>query len=659
MQEIKLLNNKAYPISDHLYGIFLEDIGFSVDGGLNANLINNYSFDGIYMDKKTYGAISDPLRYWDSTCMSFTSGFEDGLDKNSLYARVQIAEKGTLANYGYHSGQHGVRAAISIIPDQKYCFSCWLRNVDFEGMLTLQILAEDGTPLTTAGKIVPMNTKWQQVEAELTGCAEAYGKLVITFSGNGSLDLDCLCFRSTDVWHPDDTKWRHGKLRRDLVETLRNLHPSFMRFPGGCIVEGVRAGNEYNWKDTVGELWQRKSNYSLWAEKLPDGGYNQSYQIGFYEYFCLCEDLGMIPLPTLSAGINCQIRASQYKLENVNVPIDSVRFQEYIIQNYLDLIEFANGNPEQNEWAALRCKMGHPAPFGLQYIGIGNENFGKDYLKRFDAITGAIHGAYPEIRCVMCAGYLPYKFHIRGIWKHARKHHPNSLVDEHSYHLPSWFIKQANRYDHYPRGTAKVYMGEYSANGLFGGKKMTAENSNQLDSALAEAAFMTGLERNGDVVEMSSYAPLMNLVESEQWYANLIDFNPRTVCPSVNYWNQLLFRKYYGPEAVPFTGKLSKGVYLSVTQDKAYRYFKLVNTTPQFCKISIDSTQTMCTSAYGEVLHHPSLNVRNALDFHGTTENRITPQECQMPITDGVLTISAEGCSIIALRVERTDKYQP
>ena len=653
MQEIKLLNKKVYAISDHLYGIFLEDIGFSVDGGLNANLINNYSFDGIYMDKQTYRGVPDPLRYWDSTCAAFTSEREGGLSENSLYARVHIEEAGTLSNYGYHGGQKGIRPAMSIVQHQKYEFSCWLRNVDFEGTIQIQILAENGTPLTTAGSVLPGQTQWQQVKTELTGCAEAYGKLVITFSGNGSLDLDCLSFRSEDVWRPEDPKWRHGKLRRDLVETLQTLHPGFMRFPGGCIVEGMRAGNEYNWKDTVGELWERKSNYSLWAEKLPDGGYNQSYQIGFYEYFCLCEDLKMMPLPTLSAGINCQIRAFQYKLGNANVPVNSVRFHEYIIQNYLDLIEFANGDPHKSKWAALRSKMGHPEPFGLKYIGIGNENFGKDYLKRFDAIAEAIHVAYPQIRCVMCGGFLPHKFHIAGIWNHARKYHPNALVDEHSYHLPSWFIDQANRYDRYPRGTASVYVGEYSANSLFSLKKMTTENSNQFDSALAEAAFMTGMERNGDVVEMSSYAPLMNLAECEQWYSNLIDFNPKTVCPSVNYWNQLLFRKYYGPEAVPFQGKLPKGVYMSVTQDSKNRYIKLVNTTDRPFAISVGGVQTICKKACGEILHHCSLTIKNELHFQGTANNRIAPQKCEMPVENGILTIAADGYSIIALRAKR------
>lgn len=652
MQRITLQNSKAYAISDHLYGIFLEDIGFSVDGGLNANLINNYSFDGVYMDKDTYGAVSDPLRYWETDCASFTSGNTDGLHENSFYARVSTVGQGRLINYGYHGGQHGTRCAMSILPNQKYLFSGWVRNIDFDGTICVQIIAEDGTPLTTAGEMLAPAGSWQQVEIQVSGLAEAYGKLVITFAGSGCLDLDCLSFRSEDVWHPDDPKWRHGKLRRDLVETLRDLQPSFMRFPGGCIVEGMRAGNEYNWKDTVGELWERKSNYSLWAEKLPDGGYNQSYQIGFYEYFCLCEDLGMMPLPTLSAGMNCQIRAFQYKLEDANVPVNSVRFHEYIIQNYLDLIEFANGDPEKNKWAALRSRMGHPEPFGLKMIGIGNENFGKDYLKRFDAIAEAIHVAYPEIRCVMCAGFLPHKFHINGIWKHARINHPNCIVDEHAYHLPSWFMKQANRFDRYPRGTAKVYMGEYSANGLMGGKKMTTENSNQLDSALAEAAFMTGMERNGNVVEMSSYAPLLNLVESEQWYSNLIDFNPKVVCPSANYWNQLLFRKYYGPEAVPFDSKLPKGVYLSVTQDEEYRYFKLVNTTANAQQVCIAGTNAKSKLAIGEVLHHESLEAKNVLYFHGITDEKITPQPCQMPICHGVLKIQTAGYSVIALRVK-------
>lgn len=653
MQKIKLLNEKAYSISDHLYGIFLEDIGFSVDGGLNANMINNYSFDGVYMDKENYSAVSDPLRYWESTCVSFSCKAEDGLSENSLYARVYVEKEGTLTNYGYHGNQRGIRPAMSVLSGQNYVFECWVRNVDFNGTICVQILDEYNVPLTTVGEVKLGREDWQQIQVGVLGLQEAYGKFVLTFCGSGTIDLDCMCFRSKDVWNPEDAKWRHGKFREDLVKTLQDLKPGFMRFPGGCIVEGVKAGNEYNWKDTVGELWERKSNYNLWAEKIPDGGYNQSYQIGFYEYFCLCEDLDMMPLPTLSAGINCQIRAFQYKLEEANVPKNTVQFQEYIVQNYLDLIEFANGDPKKNEWAALRSKMGHPEPFGLKYIGIGNENFGKDYLMRYDAISEAIHALYPEIRCVMCAGFLPHKFHISKMWEHARKKHQDAIVDEHSYHLPSWFIKQTNRYDYYPRGTAKVYMGEYSANGLFGFKKMTTENSNQFESALAEAAFMIGMERNGDVVEMSSYAPLLNLVECEQWFSNLIDFNPRTVCRSVNYWNQLLFRKYYGPEAIPFQGKLPKGIYLSVTQDSHYCYIKAVNTTGKSHVISVNGMKTTREKAYGEYLHHSSLESKNMLNFHGESRESVVPKKCFMPIVNGTMKLASKGYSVIALRVER------
>ena len=276
---------------------------------------------------------------------------------------------------------------MSIKEGQTYTFSALVRNRTFNGKIVRagsgrQGRADNGRGILRAFRgagLFPGGRAGAGDEGPGVGQDFPYGdrdkgilrKASIAFAGDGELWLDCVDFHSDDLWHAGDPKWRHGHLRRDLVETLETLHLRFMRFPGGCIVEGLTPGNEYNWKHTVGELWERKSNYNLWAEKLPDGGYNQSFQIGFYEYFCLCEDLGMMPLPTLSAGMNCQIRVRQYKRkENTMIPLDSPEFDNYIVDNYLDLIAFANGDPKENRWAALRAKMGHPAPFGLKYIGV-------------------------------------------------------------------------------------------------------------------------------------------------------------------------------------------------------------------------------------------------------------------------------------------------
>ena len=229
-----------------------------------------------------------------------------------------------------------------------------------------------------------------------------------------------------------------------------------------------------------------------------------------------------------------------------SVPMNSRQFQDEIIQNYLDLIEFANGAPKESRWAALRAEMGHPEPFGLEMIGVGNENFGHSYKRRFLRIAEAIHARYPEMRLVFTGGVVPYQFILRPMNRFANKYNPAGFIDEHSYHSPEWLIRQADRYDNYKRGGTSIYVGEYAANNELAMAKYDDEKANNYYSALAEAAFLTGLERNGDVVGMSSYAPLFNLVDSTQWTHNLIDFNPAAVSRTANYLVQQLFGGYYG-----------------------------------------------------------------------------------------------------------------
>lgn len=652
---LSLNKNSEHRISDHLYGIFLEDIGFSVDGGLNANMVSNYSFDGVYFNNKNQTRVYDYLRYWDYDCEKIEVTNKNALSSNSNYAEITIKNKGSLINKGFNGLQkHAKKCAMSIGCGKEYEFSCWIRNVSFRGELQIQVIDENKQALTDVQKIVIADEKneWYKMTALVIGITEAYGQLEITFRGNGTLQMDCISFMDTDVWHKDDPKWAHGKLRKDLVETLEALHPAFMRFPGGCIVEGMRATNEYNWKNTVGNLWERKHDYCLWAEKVPDGGYTQSYQIGFYEYFCLCEDLHMKPLPTLSAGINCQIRKFAYKYNEEVMPVDSDYFQNEIIQNYLDLIEFANGRPEDGTWAKLRVEMGHPEPFGLEMIGIGNENFGKEYRKRFSLIENAIKTKYPEMKCIMCAGFLPHKPFIASTWNYAYKNHPDAIVDEHSYHSPKWFEKQVHRYDFYRRKSAKVYVGEYSANGMMAGKKMTVDNSNCFDSALGEAAFLTGVERNGDVVEMASFAPLFNMIDSNQWFSNMIDFSPKSVCPSVNYYVQKFFMNYAGDIYVPHKGKLPAHVYVSITRDKNALYIKLVNTGKKNHIFHLSDSWLCGKNVIMEQLHG-ELEEKNKIFFEGAVQLNVVPQKKVWNIDRSTLKMELPGRSIIVTKISR------
>ncbi|QYH55288.1 alpha-L-arabinofuranosidase C-terminal domain-containing protein [Liquorilactobacillus nagelii] len=638
---------EAHDVSQKLYGIFIEDINFACDGGLNANKINNYSFDGYYFDRQTKKGITDYLRYWNLSTGKITSESSSPLNKNSRYARINVSNSATLENLGYNGGKKwSAYGAYAIDVNKTYQFSGYFRSKNFQGDVFVEIVDQKGKALTTRQKLLPFKENWQFQKIELNGIGRQYGKLKIYFIGNGVLDLDCLSFFDLDYWNNQDPKWRYGRLRKDLVMALQALKPKFVRFPGGCIVEGNAQGNEYNWKNTVGPLYSRKADYSLWGEKIPDGGYNQSFQIGFYEYFCLCEDLKAQPLPTLYAGLNCQLRSKN------SLAIDSNEFKENVIQNYLDLIEFANGNPELNKWAALRARMGHPAAFGLKMIGIGNENYGKDYLEKFERIKQAIQLHYPQMVCILSAGFLPFKHTMRPAWKLARNKYPDLIVDEHSYHSPGWFQRQAHRFDKYQRNSAKAYFGEYAANGLMAGRKQTPQRANTFWSALSEAAFLTGIERNSDVVEMASYAPLFNLVSSEQWNHNLIDFNPQCYCPTANYLVQKLFSNNLGTKTVITKGKVPLKIYYSVTRDDKKLFIKLVNCSCISKKIKLVIKNIGDTKIKQEFLGDTVRQAKNGLNFFGQANENLRIRRKEIPITDGNLVIILPASSLQVLTVK-------
>ena len=496
-------------------------------------------------------------------------------------------------------------------------------------------------------------------------------------------DLDLVQFMDADYWGAGDPKWRYGKLRRDLVEAIAALHPAFMRFPGGCIVEGVTPGNEYRWKDTVGALPARRAQYSMWSFKMPDGSsYCQSYQIGFYEYFCLCEDLGARPLPTLFAGISCQ---SPYR-DPQHMPIDSPAFRA-VIDDYLDLIDFANGDPAKGEWAAVRAAMGHPAPFGLDMIGVGNENFGADYLAKFDSISSAIHERYPSVLCVMSAGLFPFALPMRPAWSHARTIAAGSvpgatgellaargsatgeavMVDEHSYHSPEWFVSEAARFDDYPRCGAGVYFGEYSANGFLAAQPQTLARANRWESALAEAAFLTGCERNADVVRMTSYAPLLALVGGRQWNQNLIEFSPSRVSPTVNYEAERLFSAHVGGMSYAVSregdGGASDGtLFVSATGGDApfRRFVKVVNTGADAVPLTLAVAMGDAPGVRRVRLTVRTLmgapHARNTLDFEGEPARSVTSRTnvSHLPVDEGrplrfALSVKPHSVTLVVL----------
>jgi len=649
-------DHELHDVSDMLFGIFLEDINFACDGGLNANMVNNASFDGVYLSRKGYGmmrsvifkpdpkAVVDRTRYWIPIGTKLESRHDDPVVGNSWYVRLPVEKQCRIENLGYNgSKKHPKAYAISIKTDQEYEFSCWARG-NYKGSVTVSVVDESEKSLTEKAQISITN-QWQRYTLSLSGIKTGYGKLVIQFDGQGSVDLDGISFMTTDTWGKGDPRWSQGKLRRDLVEVLHDLKPRFLRFPGGCIVEGNGPGNEYEWKDTIGPVINRKGKYNLWAAQVKDGGYYQSYEVGFYEYFLLCEDLGMEPLPTLFAGLNCQARS------NHCVDTHSAEFQK-VVQNYLDLIEYANGDPAINPWAARRAEAGHPQPFGLKYIGIGNENYGPDYLEKFEIIKKAIDAHYPGFTCVMSSGINPQGKEIDATWNKARESFPDVRVDEHCYNRPSWFINSYQRYDTYPRDGAKVYMGEYAANFPMNMPFMSVK-PNSYQTALAEAVFLAGLERNSDVVAMSSYAPLFSLVEGEQWFHNLINFNPAHVLLTANYFVQKMYGSTVGEKVVDMQGELPAGVYASATVTKDRLVLKLVNTNSHEVQAQLSLPGIPNGQAHIEYLHSDDLNAANRMNFHGVPEYLVDPKDMQIAVQNGSAILSLKPNGFYVLLAKR------
>lgn len=630
----------THAVSDRLYGVFFEDINLGTDGGLNANMVNNYSFDGVYLDhhslrvqgSQRWRAQSDPLRFWQFEGVSAVSCGTQRPDEHgrpvstdcpappvhphSRYARLSVhgghgiePAPARVENLGYNGGGANAHAcAMSIARGHGYEFSMVLRPVAGGCDIRVSVVDRYGLPLTDAATF----------RCDVSASAATVS----------ARDPQASVRREADDWHLLTASLQgrgteYGKLRIDLIR--RDGEPVVCDMDCVTLMDA-----EYRWKDTVGALPARRQQYSMWGFRTPDGSsYAQSYQIGFYEYFCLCEDLNAKPLPTLFAGITCQ---SPYR-DPRHIDIDSPYFRDVVVQDYLDLIDFANGDPETSRWARIRADMGHPEPFGLDMIGIGNENYGADYVAKYDAIARAIHAKDPSMLCVMSAGLFPFALPMRRSWEHARsvarvaaaiggaagagdsasgrtdgdtgvENKPETIVaavgsatgdaiivDEHSYHSPDWFIAQAHRFDDYPRCGAGVCFGEYSANGYFAGQPQRYATACQWRSALAEAAFLTGCERNSDVVRMTSYAPLLAHIPGKGWEQNLIEFNPAHINPTVNYEVQRLFSANVGSlaYACSVSPEAPKRLFVSATGDQgSRRYIKLVNVGDESVQVTLD-----------------------------------------------------------------------
>ena len=529
-----------------MYGLFFEDINYAADGGLYAEMVKNRSFE-----------FPNPLMGWESF-----GGIEiknDGpFDRNPHYVSFTPAghrDKATgLTNEGFFG--------VAFREGEKYRFSVWARSAGESSRINIQLIdpASMGeTQAMASEKIDIKGGEWKKYTVTLTPKATvAKGKLRIFLDSSTGCDLEHISLFPEDTW-----KGHENGLRKDLAQKLADIHPGLLRFPGGCIVEGTDLGSRYQWKNSVGPVENRPLNENRWHYTFrhrfyPD--YYQSYGLGFYEYFQLAEEIGAEPLPVLNVGLACQY---QNRDEKAHVPVDSL--QPYI-DDAIDLIEFANGDTT-TVWGGLRARMGHPAPFNLKYIGIGNEQWGPEYPARLTHFVDAVRKAYPDIKIVGSSGPSASGDKFDYLWPEMKRLKAD-LVDEHYYAPETFILENADRYDSYDRKGPKVFAGEYACHGK--GKKF-----NHFNAALLEAAFMTGLERNADIVHMATYAPLFAHVEGWQWRPDMIWFDNLNSVPTASYYVQQLYASNNGSRVLPLTmdGKAvtgaegQQGLYASAVVD--------------------------------------------------------------------------------------------
>lgn len=627
--------NAGKPISPDLVGIFFEDLNYAADGGLYAELVQNRSFEYSATEQPSWG----PLTGWEFLKRGGGAG-ELWVDSsgpihpnNPHSALIQITSVGDgvgLSNSGFDG--------IPVKAGEQYDFSVFARllNVGDRGHskpvgklpLSVRLETKDGVVLGEAGVQASSPADWKQLTATLTASQTVPdARLVVLAKEPGLIALD-----EVSLFPQKTFKGRKNGLRADLAQAIADLHPKFMRFPGGCLTHGDGLGNIYRWKDTIGPVEQRKGQANIWR-------YHQSVGLGYFEYFQFCEDIGAKPLPVLAAGVSCQNSTRTRGTGQQCIPMADM---PAYIQDVLDLIEWANG-PTNSIWGAKRAAAGHPAPFGLKYLGVGNEDKQTDgFRERFQMIYEAIRAKHPEITVVGTVGPAPSGEDFDLGWKFAGQLHV-PIVDEHYYQSPEWFWDHLNRYDHYDRAKPKVYVGEYAAH--------DAKRRSTLRAALAEAAYLTSLEKNGDVVHFASYAPLLARRGHTQWTPDMIYFNGTDVFPTISYYVQQLFGLNAGDTCLPTAVSDSNEFAASSVRDSKTGdlILKLVNgaNTPRPLRIELNGVATLPRSATKTVLTGANADVANPDGGVPAAKPEVSPIEVG-PVFD----YEAPANSLTVIRVQ-------
>lgn len=606
------------PIQPTMYGLFFEDINFAADGGLYAELVKNRSFD-----------FPQNLMGWD------TFGKVEVLKENPLFPNNPTYLK--FSGSGHRDKYTGIEnegfTGMGFKKDEKYRFSVWAKKAsDVETQkLNIQLISEKNHILANQDLEITDNN-WKLYEVEITPRAtDKKGRLRVFLATQGTVFVEHVSLFPVDTW-----KGRKNGLRKDLAQALVDLNPGVFRFPGGCIVEGTDIETRYDWKKSVGQVENRPVNENRWhytfkERFFPD--YFQSYGLGFYEYFLLSEDMGAEPLPIVNVGLACQY---QNDCCEAHQPVGDLHSY---VQDALDLIEFANGD-SNSTWGKVRAEMGHPEPFNMKFIGVGNEQWGPEYVERLEVFVKAIRTKYPKMKIIGSSGPSADGKHFDYLWPEMKKLKVD-LVDEHYYKNPEWFLNNAARYDNYDRKGPAVFAGEYACHDHSNGK------ANTFLSALYEAAFMTGLERNADIVHMCTYAPLFAHVDAWQWRPDMIWFDNLTYIKTPNYYVQQLYAHHVGTNVVslthnkkPLTGQ--DGLYASAVYDRDKNCYivKVVNVSDndKSVHIRIQGKRKNQNIQVGEsvLLQHSNLKSINTFDL----PQEVIPVSTIASIKNNVLEIA-------------------
>ena len=589
---VKVNGDKVKPISEHLIGIFFEDINYAADGGLYAELVQNRDFEYSSNDRRNWNS-----QYaWSvkNGKADFTIAEENPIHaNNSHYAVLNVQQQGAaLVNEGFDG--------IVVKKGEKYDFSLFGKMLEGKGgQVKVAVLNKDGKEIAQS-KVKISSADWKKQKTVLVAtedAADAVLAVIPQTTGKYALDMISLFPQKT-------FKGRKNGLRADLAQTLADMKPRFVRFPGGCVAHGDGIDNIYDWKGSVGALETRKPLRNLW-------GYHQTRGLGYFEYFQFCEDIGAEPVPVVAAGLPCQNSgtAAHHSHDVVTtkglqcgIPMEEM---DQYIQDVLDLIEYANGDAKKTKWGKKRAEAGHPKPFNLKYIGIGNEDMITEvFVERFTMIYNAVKEKHPEVTIIGTVGPFYEGTDYEEGWELATKM-GIPMVDEHYYNTPGWFINNQDFYDRYDRNKSKVYLGEYAAH--------LPGRPNNIETALAEALYLTSVERNADVVTMTSYAPLLAKEGHTQWNPDLIYFNNTEVKPTVGYYTQLLYGQNAGTEYLASDVRVKtrqdavkKRIGVSVVRDEhtGDLIVKMVNLLPVSAKadIALPSLDGMKKTAVKTVL---------------------------------------------------------